>query len=160
ALILGANVGTCGTALLASIGKKREALQVGIVHLLFNVFGVLLFVFIIPQFAEFVRLVSPGAPELDGLARLAAETPRQVANAHTIFSVASTLILIWFTGPMARLAERIVPSAPPSAQDAGTPVYLDDASLVVTALGLQRAQMEIGRFGSHVVDLVRRGSAA
>ena len=42
ALIFGANVGTCGTALLASIGKPAEALQVGVVHLLFNVLGVVL----------------------------------------------------------------------------------------------------------------------
>ncbi len=69
ALILGANVGTCGTALLAAIGKPPEAAQVGIVHLLFNVLGVLLLAFVIPQFADFIRLISPGAPELQGAAR-------------------------------------------------------------------------------------------
>ena len=59
ALILGANVGTCGTALLAAIGKPPEAAQVGIVHLLFNVLGVLFFAFVIPQFADFIRMISP-----------------------------------------------------------------------------------------------------
>jgi len=52
-LVFGANVGTCLTALLASIGKSAEALQVGVVHLLFNVFGVVARVFFIPQLAEF-----------------------------------------------------------------------------------------------------------
>src|SRR5262249_47201063 len=61
ALIFGANVGTCLTALLASIGKTPEALQVGIVHLLFNVLGVLIWVFFIPQLAELVRHISPTA---------------------------------------------------------------------------------------------------
>jgi Na+/phosphate symporter len=61
-LILGANIGTCGTALLAAIGKSAEAARVGVVHLLFNVIGVFLFVFLIPQVADFVRLISPSAP--------------------------------------------------------------------------------------------------
>jgi hypothetical protein len=75
-----ANVGTCGTALLASIGKSAEAAQVGVVHLLFNVLGVLFWVFLIPQLADLVRHISPTAPDLQGTARLAAETPRQVAK--------------------------------------------------------------------------------
>lgn len=160
ALILGANVGTCGTALLAAIGKPPEAAQVGVVHLLFNVFGVLMFVFIIPQFADFVRFISPAAPGLEGTARLAAETPRQVANAHTIFSVAGTLVLIWFTDPIARLARRIVPSRPADKAVAlGDAVYLSDDALILPALGIRQVQMETERFGRHVVDLVRRGGA-
>src|SRR5215469_12921072 len=132
ALILGANVGTVGTALLSSIGKSAEAVQVAVVHLLFNVFGVLMLVFIIPQFADFIRHISPSAPELEGVARLAAETPRQVANAHTMFSVASTIILIWLTGPIARLAQLIVPAAPPDdTKRTGDPIYLDDTFLTV-----------------------------
>lgn len=156
ALVLGANVGTCGTALLAAIGKPPEALQVGIVHLLFNVLGVLFFAFIIPQFADFVRLVSPSASDLDGVARLAAETPRQVANAHTIFSCASTLVLIWFTRPIGWLAERLAPSRPlPEIEDPGQPRYLDDTLLDMPALGIQRVQLELVRLGSMVRDLVR-----
>ncbi len=80
ALVLGANVGTCLTALLASIGKSAEALQVGVVHLLFNLLGVVAWVFFIPQLAEMVRYISPSAPDLEGTARLAAETPRQLAR--------------------------------------------------------------------------------
>src|SRR5215831_1300494 len=158
ALILGANVGTVGTAMLSSIGKPAEAVQVGVVHLLFNVFGVLFFVFIIPQFADFVRFISPSAPGLEGVARLAAETPRQVANAHTAFSVVSTMILIWFVGPIARLAQFIVPSAPKAKEPPGDPVYLDDASLTVPSLGIQRVRLELARLGDQVLALVRRGT--
>lgn len=158
ALILGANVGTCGTALLAAIGKPAVALQVGIVHLLFNVFGVLMLVFIIPQFADFVRAVSPVAPELDGVARLAAETPRQVANAHTIFSVASTLALIWFASPIARLAEWLVP-AKPAERETFAPQFLDEAALEVPALAVQRARLELQRLGTQIVDLVRASAS-
>jgi phosphate:Na+ symporter len=158
ALILGANVGTCGTALLAAIGKKAEALQVGIVHLLFNVFGVLMFVFIIPQFADFVRAISPAAPELDGAARLAAETPRQVANAHTIFSVAGTLALIWFTTPIARLAQWIAPSKP-AEPETSAPRFLDETALEVPALAVQRARLELQRLGTQIVDIVRTSTS-
>lgn len=159
AMILGANVGTCGTALLAAIGKSAEALQVGIVHLLFNVAGVLMLVFIIPQYADFVRHISPSAPELDGVARLAAETPRQVANAHTMFSVVSTLVLIWFTGPIAKLAKLIAPSVPPDVtKRIGDPIYLDDTFLAVPAMAQQRVQMELTRLGEQILNIVRQGA--
>jgi phosphate:Na+ symporter len=158
ALILGANVGTCGTALLASIGKSAEAAQVGVVHLLFNVLGVLFFVFFIPQLAELVRHISPTAPELEGTARLAAETPRQVANTHTIFSVGSTLILIWFTKPISRLAQFIVPARHQDTRRAGDPLYLDESSLTAPSLGLQRVCLELARLGQQVLKIVRRGS--
>jgi len=159
-LILGANVGTTGTALLAAIGKSAEAARVSIVHLIFNVIGVLLFVFLIPQLADFARLISPSAPELEGTARLAAETPRQVANIHTIFSVVSALVLIWFTAPLARLAELIVPARGEKLAAPGDPRYLDEASLAAPSLGLQKARLETARLGELVLQLTRRGLRA
>jgi len=157
ALILGANVGTCGTALLAAIGKSAEAAQVGVVHLLFNVMGVLFFVFLIPQLADFVRYISPSSPELQGAERLAAEVPRQVANTHTLFSVVSALILIWFTGPLARLARRIVPERADKVVREGDPRFLDEASLAAPALGLLKVRLEVARLGELVLAMTRRG---
>ncbi|MCP3722527.1 Na/Pi cotransporter family protein [Paraburkholderia sp. CNPSo 3272] len=158
ALILGANVGTCGTALLASIGKSAEAAQVGIVHLIFNVLGVLFFAFVIPQFADFVRMISPSAPELSGAARLAAETPRQAANAHTVFSVFSTLVLIWFTGPIAKLAERLAPARREGWQDPGVPRYLDETLVEMPALAIARVQLELASLGKLVQILVEHSA--
>lgn len=159
ALILGANVGTCGTALLAAIGKNAEATQVGVVHLLFNMLGVLFFAFIIPQFADVVRMLSPSAPELTGAARLAAETPRQAANAHTIFSVVSTGLLIWFTGPIGWLAQRIAPSSRKVLHEPGVPRFLDEALLDMPALGIARVQLELANLGKQVQELVQRSAA-
>jgi phosphate:Na+ symporter len=127
------------------------------VHLLFNVIGVLLFVFLIPQLADFVRLISPSAPELEGTARLAAETPRQVANTHTLFSVVAALVLIGFSRPLARLAELIVPDRREKVAAPGDPRYLDEASLTAPSLGLQKARLETARLGELVLLLVRRG---
>jgi phosphate:Na+ symporter len=156
ALVFGANVGTCLTALLASIGKSAEALQVGVVHLLFNVFGVVAWVFFIPQLAELVGHISPSAADLQGTARLAAETPRQLANAHTLFSVATTFVLIWFTGPVARLAQAIVPDRGRKAKEDHEPLYLDESALAVPSLGLQRVHLELNRLGAFTLEMVQR----
>ena len=156
AVVLGANIGTCLTAMLASIGKSAEAVQVGIVHLLFNVVGVLLWVFFIPQLADLVRHISPSAPYLESTARLAAETPRQIANAHTVFSVSTTFVLIWFAGPLARLAQLIVPARRQATKRAGEPLYLDESALEVSSVGLQRVRLETARLGELVLAMVRR----
>jgi len=160
AVVLGANVGTCLTAMLAAIGKPAEAAQVGVVHLLFNVLGVLFWVFFIPQLADLVRHISPSHPDLEGTARLAAETPRQIANAHTVFSVSSTFILIWFVGPLARLAQLIIPARRKKTKSAGEPLYLDESALSIPSVGLQRVSLELARLGQLVLALVRRAPAA
>jgi len=160
AVVLGANVGTCLTAMLAAIGKPAEAAQVGVVHLLFNVLGVLFWVFFIPQLGDLVRHISPSHPDLEGTARLAAETPRQIANAHTVFSVSSTFILIWFVGPLARLAQIIVPTRRKKTKSAGEPLYLDESALSIPSVGLQRVSLELARLGELVLALVRRAPSA
>ena len=145
ALILGANVGTCITAVLSAIGKPRDAVKAASVHVLFNLVGVLLVVWFIAPFAELVRAVSPVAPELSGAARLAAEVPRQIANAHTIFNVGSTLLLIGFAGTLANLAERLVPKPKAAPPGEGHPVYLDAVYLDQPAVALDRVKLELER---------------
>ncbi|MDR2196128.1 MAG: Na/Pi cotransporter family protein [Gallionellaceae bacterium] len=158
AIVLGANAGTCGTALLAAIGKPPEALQVGLAHLLFNLFGVIVIAFLIPWYADFIRWISPSSPELNGLARLAADTPRQVANAHTIFSVAGTLALIGFTGAIERVVQRLAPSAPKIRKPSGEPRYLDKSLLAMPALAIARIQLELTALGEQVLNLVRHSA--
>ena len=158
ALAFGANLGTCITALLAAIGKPLEAVRAAAIHVLFNVLGVLLWFLFIPQLADVVRWFSPVAAELDGVARLAAETPRQIANAHTIFNVSNTLIFIWFTGPLARLVQRLVPE--PQADVVERPNLLDEALLQTPALAFDLVRMELGRLGAAAVKMVRQALAA
>ena len=102
ALALGANIGTCATALLASIGKPVEAVRAATVHVMFNVLGVVLWLPFIGVLAKLAIAVSPSSPDLDGTARLAAEVPRQIANANTLFNVLNTLFFIGFTGWFAK----------------------------------------------------------
>ena len=146
ALILGSNVGTCVTAMLAAIGRPREAVKAAAVHVLFNLAGVLLLVGFIPPFAELVRSLSPTASDLAGTARLAEEVPRQIANAHTIFNVACTVLFTGFAGTFAAAAERLVPGRrAKAAVSAAAPVYLDDLYLAQPAVALDRVKLELER---------------
>jgi phosphate:Na+ symporter len=157
ALAFGANIGTCVTALLASIGKPREAVRAALVHVLFNVAGVVLWFLFIPQLADFVTLMSPVHPELTGLDRLGAETPRQIANAHTIFNVANTLIFIGFTTQFARIVERLVPDRP--IEEEGLVVsakYLEPELLSTPAFALDRVRMEVLNMGDTVQKMLDR----
>ncbi|MDR2838496.1 MAG: Na/Pi cotransporter family protein [Azonexus sp.] len=159
AIVLGANAGTCGTTLLAAIGKPPEALQVALVHLMFNLFGVLVFILIIPWFAELVRWISPVAPELQGVARLAAETPRQIANAHTLFNVSSALLLIGFTGRLEHWAQRLAPGKPAAWKASGEPRFLDRAMLAMPPLAVARIQLELSVLGEQVAELTQQSAA-
>lgn len=112
ALLFGANIGTCITALLASIGRSREAVQAATVHILFNTLGVILWTAVIGvgTMAALTTWVSPVSEGLQGTALLAADTPRQLANAHTLFNVINTLIFIPFVAQFAWMARRLVPA--------------------------------------------------
>ncbi len=157
ALAFGANIGTCVTAMLASIGKPREAVRAAIVHVMFNVAGVLVWVGLIGWLANIVTSISPTYPELSGIERLGAETPRQIANAHTIFNVANTVIFIWFTTQTAKLVEWLVPDR--GLEEEGIIVatkYLDEELLSTPSLALDRVRLEILHMGECVQEMLTR----
>lgn len=154
ALAFGANIGTCVTALLASIGKPREAVRAAFAHILFNVAGVALWFFFIPAMADLVILISPVAEGLQGMNKLAAETPRQIANAHTLFNVANTLIFLPLIPQFALLIERMLPDAAEGEDEGaltlGRPLYLNEILLSTPALALDAVRREIKSLGLRV----------
>jgi phosphate:Na+ symporter len=156
ALAFGANIGTCVTAILAAIGKPREAVRAAVAHILFNVVGVLIWVFLIPQLADVVVWLSPAYANLQGTERMAAEVPRQIANAHTVFNVANTLLFLGFTTQFARLVTWLVPDRPVEERVIITPKYLDRELLTAPSLALQRVRLELGRLGEIVHDMLSR----
>jgi len=160
ALVFGANIGTCVTALLAAIGNSRDALRTALVHVLFNTLGVMVWYFFIPQFAELVRWLSPAHVDLQGIQRLAADTPRQIANAHTLFNVGNTLLFIGFTHQFARLVTWLVPVTPEEKAGRIKPKYLDPHLLETPTLALDRVRMEIGRMAQRILPMVRKGTQA
>ena len=143
-LIFGANIGTCITAGLASIGTSREARRVAIAHVMFKIAGVLLFIFWVPTFAEIIRSISPTSSSV-GMDKLASETPRQIANAHTIFNVSLAFIFLPFTTFFANIIMKIYPE---KKEDKGVqPViwHLDDDVISIPALAIDLARSEILR---------------
>ena len=155
ALALGANIGTCVTAGLASIGKPREAVRVAVAHVTFKIVGVLLIFAFIPNLAELVRWISPAAPEgMTGVNKLAAETPRQIANAHTIFNVGIALLFLPMAGLFARFCEFVVPDRPIEDVEIVKTRFLDDALLSTPTLALDHARMEIGHMGERVTAML------
>ncbi len=99
AVILGANVGTCVTAVLSAIGKPKAAMRVAFSHVFFNVVGVLLWYAFIDQLATLVETIS------------ANNAGRQIANAHTIFNIANTVIFIWLVKPVSKFVLWLLPVA-------------------------------------------------
>jgi phosphate:Na+ symporter len=154
AIALGANIGTCVTAGLASIGKPREAVRAAIVHTLFNVTGVLLWIAFIPQLAELAQWMSPTADGLSGMDKLASETPRQIANVHTFFNVANAVIFVGLTGYIARLVEWMIPDRPIRPERAMLPKYLDEDLLSTPSIALEATRQELKRLGKGVCKMV------
>ncbi|MGI9262554.1 MAG: Na/Pi cotransporter family protein [Woeseiaceae bacterium] len=157
ALVFGANIGTSITAMLASIGKPPEAVRTALIHVCFNLLGVLLWFGFIDEAARLIREISPSAQSLGGIERLAAETPRQIANLHTLFNVGNTLIFIWFVGVFAWLVQRLVPDRDVPVPRAIQPKYLDNLLLETPSLALDRVRLEIGRLANQVLPMVGSG---
>jgi phosphate:Na+ symporter len=153
-LIYGANIGTCVTAIIAAFGRPREAIQAAWVHVIFNLVGVALWMFFIPQFAQFLRSIPYTSSSLEGPEKLAAEVPRQIANAHTLFNIGNALLFIWFTGPLAKLVEWLVPS---KDQPVGIgPKYLDEMFLEQPALALDQVRRELVRLAELSQNMLER----
>ncbi|HXV61988.1 MAG TPA: Na/Pi symporter, partial [Vicinamibacteria bacterium] len=155
ALALGANIGTCATALLAAVGKPVAAVRASIVHLSFNIAGVAVWLPLLPLLARLAVGMSPSAPpELEGVARAAAEVPRQLANANTLFNVINTMVFLPFTALFARTAERLVKDRPPKRGARIAPLFLDDVALAAPSLALENARREIGRLAEIVQKML------
>lgn len=152
-LALGANIGTCITALMAGLGKPPEAVRSAVVHVTFNIIGVLVWLPFIAQLGELAVAISPGAEGLTGAARGAVEVPRQIANANTIFNVINTILFLPFTALFAWTAKRLVKDAPEPVA-AITPVYLDHSLIEVPTMALGAARNELTRTAELVLDML------
>ena len=97
-ILFGQNIGTCVTALLASVGANRTAKRAAVVHLLFNIIGAALFIII--------ALALPLASWIEMLA--GANLRLQIAFAHIIFNVVTTLLLLPLSGLLEKLAYLVV----------------------------------------------------
>lgn len=143
-ILLGDNIGTTITAVLASIGQPRNAKRTAAAHCIFNVSGCLLFIWFIRPFAAFIQMISPKGPEVEVISR-------QIANAHTTFNIVMTLIWTPLLFVMVKLVMRLIPDKKEEEGDPTEPVYLDDRLMAQPAAALQLAAKEI----LHLAFLVR-----
>ncbi len=152
-LLFGANIGTAVTAMIASIKTNREAKQVALAHTLFKVFGVLVFLFWIPQFADIVRVISPTSADVsDNFGSMGGFLPRQIANAHTVFNIILTVLVLPFTHQFAKLIEKLLPLKP-DEKPAFKTHYLDQGMLKSSSLALNLAKQEVIRMGRLTQDM-------
>jgi phosphate:Na+ symporter len=152
AIVFGAKIGTCVTALLAALGKNEDALRAAVVHIIYNVLGAVLWIGFIDQLASLAVWVSTAHPDLQGAERLAQEVPRQVANAATIWATANMVIFLPFSAVFARLARWLVPDRPVPETVIIQSRFLDEELMRVPSMALERARLELG----HMSELVEK----
>jgi phosphate:Na+ symporter len=139
-IVLGANIGTCSTALIASMRSPAEARRVAWAHVFFKVLGVLLF---LPFLGLFQALV----------AKTSSDFTRQIANANTMFNVAMAVVFLPFIGPFSRLITALVRENEEEEKKFG-PRYLDDHVLGTPALALGQASREALRESDMVREML------
>ena len=135
-IILGANIGTCVTAGLASIGTQREAKRVALAHVLFKIVGVLIILPFIPPFAEMIRNIA---------GYFGSGTARQIANAHTVFNVGIGLLFLPLIDVFAKIIFRILPDKPREKGLDPATWHLDDKLISTPAIALQLVTAEVAR---------------
>lgn len=143
-ILFGQNIGTCITAVLASIGTRTNAKRTTIIHLMFNILGTTIFtiVSIVTPFTDFMATTAPGNPAA------------QIANVHTTFNIVTTLLLLPFGTYMAKLAEKILPESEKEKDEVKRLKYIRpfETNYQVGHAAIMQAQVEqeVGRMTNMV----------
>lgn len=143
-ILLGDNIGTTITALLASIGQNKDAKRTAVAHCIFNVSGCLLFIWFIKPFAALIQYISPKGPEIEVISR-------QIANSHTVFNITMTLIWVCLINVMVKIVMTLIPDGKAVAVDPAKPLYLDEKMTNQPTAALQLVAKEI----LHISDIVK-----
>ena len=139
-IIMGQNIGTCVTAMLSSMGAKKNAKTAALMHLLFNIIGTV--IFSIASIA-FFKIVNPtwGREMI---------TATQISTVHTAFNIATTVLLFPFSNLIIKLAKKIGGIRKEEEQD--TLLSLDDRMLNTPTIAIQATISEVGHMGDKVKD--------
>ena len=135
-IVFGCNIGTCITAMLASVGTNKTAHKAALLHLVFNIVGTIVFLPFIGLIAKFVQHVSPD------------DVSRQIANAHTVFNVANTALLLPFTNYIIKFINKAIPCEE-NIEKAG-PKYIDDRVLETPVIAA----------GQDIIETIRMANKA
>ncbi|MEN8173672.1 MAG: Na/Pi cotransporter family protein [Chloroflexota bacterium] len=146
AILLGANIGTCVTGLIASLQLSNASRRASVAQILINIIGVLIF---LPFVTPFAKLVASTSSSL----------PRQIANAHTIFNVGVSAILFPFIKTITRASERLVPKTEAEEQEKLTQ-FIDDSQYRFPTIALNEATRELNRVGEITGEMIELGRLA
>lgn len=140
-LTMGSNIGSCVVAIMAGFTSGKNAKRTALIHLLFNVTGVIIFViagFIItslggPSYSDMFEFVFPGAPET------------QLAMFHTFFNVVAVIIMLPLTGKLIQLVTKIVPDKPDDEKENNVPhmYFINSYMLRTPPIAVQQIKKEI-----------------
>lgn len=155
-VLFGQNIGTCITAVIASIGTGRNAKRTTLIHLFFNVIGAAVFTVICltTPLVSFVESLTPDTPA------------SQIANMHTLFNIATTLLLFPFGTYLAKAAERILPDKATDDTPAQHLLYLQPLNLSrehqigLSAIALDGVRRELERMADMTRQNVSRSFSA
>ncbi|MBQ6805922.1 MAG: Na/Pi cotransporter family protein [Lachnospiraceae bacterium] len=139
-VLFGQNIGTCITALLASIGTNRNAKRTTVIHISFNVIGTIIF--------TILCLTTPLISFMESLTPT--NVPAQIANLHTLFNVVTTLLLLPFGNLLTKFTKKVLKDKPEEA-DKDTlycllnSTHINSEILGVSAIGMETTRQEITR---------------
>ena len=149
-VLLGDNIGTTITALLASIGQSKDAKRTALAHCIFNVSGSLLFIWFTKPYAALIQQISPKGPEIEVISR-------QIANAHTGFTLCMTVVWTILLGVMVKIVMRLIPDGKnKDEQNPAEAWYLDSNIINQPAAALQLVAKEVLRCCNMVKKCCRK----
>ena len=141
-LVMGSNVGTCITAILASLAANREAKRAALAHVVFNVLGCIIIGLLVTAFPGILIWFQKTFP--DGA--------RQIAMFHTFFKVTMVAIMVGFVPKLEQLVRKILPDKPSESAAAKRLVYLDSTIMNTPSLAYTQAHRELSRMAHIALD--------
>ena len=153
-VLLGDNIGTTITALLASIGQSKDAKRTALAHCIFNVSGSLVFIWFTKPYAALIQQISPQGAEIEVISR-------QIANAHTGFNLCMTVVWTILLGVMVKVVMKLIPDG--KRKDEQNPAeawYLDSNIINQPAAALQMVAKEVLRCCNMVKEMLQKTAEA
>jgi phosphate:Na+ symporter len=151
ALVLGQNIGTTITAILAAVGTNTSAKRTAAAHSVFNVSGVLIMLFLFSPYINLIEWLMPNAANFTDAEGLRPYIGAHIAAAHTIFNVAATVIFIPFVRQLASIVERILPE--PGYKEEKKLEFIGEPESVPPVVGIAQAYSELKKLGEVVDEL-------
>jgi phosphate:Na+ symporter len=141
ALVLGENIGTTITAILASVGTSTNARRAARAHAIFNILGVLLVFSILPLYIDFIEWLVPGNADLLDAEGSKPNIAQHIAASHTFFNVTATIVFLPFLGHLAKLVTKITPER----EGEGKPhlVLVGESADILPATAIVQADSEV-----------------